>query len=162
MGAEEMEKQGELKLSPMEIKALELIIKAGEQGLLQQDLWKLLGIDSREGSRITLKLLKKKLIHREPVVVRGRRTYLLRALVKSIPKEGEEIQSARIPKPVNLDLKVKLDTVIEIPCFTCPYLETCGVGQLRDPTKCPKLTMWLMRKVRPVRRRVRAVPSQVP
>ena len=41
-----------LKNNKVEKKALQLIIKAGEEGLFQTELWKLLDISSREASRI--------------------------------------------------------------------------------------------------------------
>jgi len=116
------------KLSELESKALEVIKSRGEQGIYQHELWKLLGIDSREGSRLAIRLLKKGLIVREPVVHEGRRTYKL-MLAK--------------PTTTTLKVEVNLDFVITIPCFTCSNLERCHPGGFYDPVNCPKLNHWL-------------------
>ncbi|HIP66252.1 MAG TPA: transcription factor TFIIIC [Pyrodictium sp.] len=122
------ESQSGSKLSELESKALEVIKSRGEQGIYQHELWKLLGIDSREGSRLAIRLLKKGLIVREPVVHEGRRTYKL-MLAK--------------PATTTLKVEVNLDFVVTIPCFTCPNLERCHPGGFYDPVNCPKLNQWL-------------------
>ncbi|ALU11819.1 hypothetical protein EYM_05065 [Ignicoccus islandicus DSM 13165] len=143
----------QITLSENEKKALKLIIEAGEEGLLQQDLWKMLGIDSRDGSRIALRLAKKKLIYRELVTIKGRKTYRLTALVDKIPEEEEEKKEEksetkyvrRPPRPVRLNVKVSMKLVSTVPCATCPNLQRCAKGQFYDPTKCKKLNQWLQR-----------------
>jgi hypothetical protein len=145
----------QVTLSELEKKALKLIIEAGEEGLLQQDLWKMLGIDSRDGSRIALRLAKKRLIYRELVNIRGRKTYRLTALVDRLPEEEKEEEEKKTeeekevkyvrktPRPIRLDVKVSMKLVSTIPCTTCPHLDKCAEGQFYDPTKCMKLTQWL-------------------
>ncbi len=151
----------QVTLSELEKKALKLIIEAGEEGLLQQDLWKLLGIDSRDGSRIALRLAKKRLIYRELVSIRGRKTYRLTALVDKLPEEEEEKKEEekkeaeegerkyvrKPPRPIKLNVKVSMKTVTTIPCATCPNLSRCAPGQFYDPANCPILTQWLHKKV---------------
>ena len=117
------------RMTPLEKRAYELILSAGEKGILQSDLWRLLGIDSREGSRIALKLVKKGLIERESVVHNGRKTY--RLIVKR----------AVLPK-------IDVDDVMDIPCFTCPMYNRCGGGSLLSPASCKLLTEWLLNEVR--------------
>ena len=119
-------------LSELEQRALELIKSRGEEGIYQHELWKLLGIDSREGSRLALRLYKKGLIVREPAVHKGHRTYKL-YLAKPA--------ATTAPQAVKLD--ISLDLVMSVPCFTCPYLEECYVGGFHDPHKCPRLAAWL-------------------
>ena len=147
----------QVTLSELEKKALKLIIEAGEEGLLQQDLWKLLGIDSRDGSRIALRLAKKRLIYRELVSIKGRKTYRLTALVEKVPeeekeekkevKEEKEVKYVRkTPRPMKLNVKVSMKILNTIPCTTCPHLSKCAPGQFYDPTKCMKLTQWLHKK----------------
>lgn len=87
-----------------------------------------MNIDSREGSRITLQLLKRGLISREPVIHNGRRTYKLYAI-----------------KKYDITLRVNLDTVRDIPCFTCRFFNRCGRGNFYDPRNCRFLTDWLLR-----------------
>jgi hypothetical protein len=43
------------KNSSLEQKALKLVYDAGEKGILQSELWKELGVSSREGSRMAKK-----------------------------------------------------------------------------------------------------------
>ncbi len=121
-------------LSELEQKALEIIKSRGEEGIYQHELWKLLGIDSREGSRLALRLYKRGLIRREPAVHKGHRTYKL-----YIAKPGTVTV-----KPVELD--VSLNVALEVPCFTCPYLHECYIDGFHDPRKCPRLTAWLRSK----------------
>ncbi|OPX79499.1 MAG: hypothetical protein A4E45_00604 [Methanosaeta sp. PtaB.Bin039] len=52
-------------------------IKSHPEGVLQSDLWKALGIDSRKCSRIVARLLKDRQITREIVSADGIRTYRL-------------------------------------------------------------------------------------
>ncbi len=125
---EEGRETGSSRLSSLEEKALEIIRSRGDEGIYQYELWKLLGLDSREGSRLALRLLKKGLIVRKPAVHNGRRTYKL-----------------YIAKPVKEEVKVSVDfgSFLEIPCFTCPHLERCYRGGFYDPVKCPVLRSWL-------------------
>ena len=157
-----MSSNNKVTLSELEKKALKLIIEAGDEGLLQQDLWKLLGIDSRDGSRIALRLAKKRLIYRELVSIKGRKTYRLTALVDKIPEEEEEKKKEeekkekaeeeevkyirKAPRPIKLNVKVSTKILATIPCSTCPHLTKCAPGQFYDPTKCVKLTQWLHKK----------------
>ena len=106
-------------------KALEIIRRAGPEGILQRDLWKLLNVSSREGSRIALALEKKGLIIREPVVQDRWKTFRLIA--------------------VSNDLKVSLETVTGCPCFSCMNLTRCGSGQPISPENCEDLTEWLLK-----------------
>jgi len=142
-----------LNLTELERKALKLIIEAGKEGLLQQDLWKKLNIDSRDGSRIALRLAKKKLIHRELVTVKGRKTYRLTALVDEVPEPEEEKEEEkketkyerRVPRSIKLDVKVRMGLVAKIPCASCPHANRCGPGNFFDPATCSKLNLWLIK-----------------
>ncbi len=116
------------KMTPLEKKAYEIIVKAGDKGVLQSDLWKLLGVDSREGSRIAIRLAKKGFIHREPVIKDGRKTFRLLAKIKAPPP-------------------VKVDDVIDVPCFTCMDYNKCNAGSFLNPATCRKLTEWILEEV---------------
>ncbi len=120
------------RLSELEARALEIIRDRGDEGIYQHELWKLLGIDSREGSRLALRLLKKGFIVREPVVHNGHRTYRL-MLAKPMQRGA-----AAAPEIV-----VSLNMALEVPCFTCPHLERCHEGGYFSPSVCPVLSKWL-------------------
>lgn len=123
-------------LEEIEARALELIKERGDEGIYQHELWKLLGLDSREGSRLALRLLKKGLIVREPTVHNGRRTYKL-FLAKQVKKR---------PK-----ISVKIGSALEIPCFTCKNIDKCHNGGFYDPSTCPILAAWLNSKINRLR-----------
>ncbi len=107
----------------LESKILEIIKSKTEKegGVIQSTLWSTLGIDNREGTKIVLGLVRKGLIKREPVTFKGRRTY---KLIYS------PIKSAK------LNIVVKLNPVMHIPCFTCRELLRCGMGGYYNPYKC--------------------------
>jgi len=76
------------KNNDLERKALKLVVDAGEEGILQSDLWKSLDVTSREGSRISLKFAEKEVIERRKVLHNGRWTYKLFNLTKYVSLES--------------------------------------------------------------------------
>jgi len=111
------------KSNNLEQRALQIIINAGSNGLLQSELWKRLGASSREGSRIALKLESKGLIRREKELRNGRWTYRL------YPR--------RLP--------ASIDSIVDCPCMMCPDSSKCGPTGSITPQNCEKLTEWLFR-----------------
>ncbi len=105
----------------IEKEALKTILEAGEEGILQSELWKKLGVSSREGSRIARKFEEKGKISRERVLSNGRYTY--RLVFKKVP--------------------VTLDSVKDVPCLVCEEIDKCFPGGTFDPTTCLKLTNWI-------------------
>jgi DNA-binding MarR family transcriptional regulator len=95
------------------------VISDQEEGVYQNQLWKLLEIDSRKCSRIVSKLLDENLITREPAVSNGARTYLLK--VKEEEKPAFELLMAG---------------EVFSPCAGCR--DAC------QPEMCDKLTYWVM------------------
>jgi hypothetical protein len=110
-----------------EQKALKLIIEAGEEGLLQSNLWKLLDVNSREGSRIAKKFEEKGKIIRVKVLEGGRWSYKL--FFKKEP--------------------VTLESVEGCPCLICPEVDKCFRGGSQDPTTCLDLTAWIDPRISP-------------
>jgi len=96
-----------------------------EGGVIQSLLWGMLGVDNREGTKAVLSLVRKGLIKREPIIYKGRRTYKL-------------IYNPTIIGKVSV--KVSLNPVMNIPCFTCKELYRCGVGGYFNPQKCVLLS----------------------
>ncbi len=109
------------KNNKSEQKALKLIFDAGEEGLLQSELWKLLDVSSREGSRMAKKFEEKGRVYREKVLNNGRWTY------KIFSKKE----------------LVTLDSIEGCPCLTCPDVEKCFSGGAITPTTCLNLTAWI-------------------
>ncbi|MEB3779934.1 MAG: MarR family transcriptional regulator [Desulfurococcales archaeon] len=129
------------QMSNLEKEALNLI--KNSNGILQSELVKELGLDSREGSRLVLRLTKKGLIRREQVSVNGRRTYRL------LPVES---------KPQKASIKINITTILDIPCTTCPYIDQCGPGNFYDPATCPLMDRWLEENANKISRLLRKMP----
>ncbi|MBS7650414.1 MAG: Lrp/AsnC family transcriptional regulator [Candidatus Bathyarchaeia archaeon] len=110
----------------MEQDLLNVLMNAGEEGILQSELWKTVTSDSREGSRAILRLEKKKLIERRKELYEGRWTYRVTA-------------KRRVPK---------VDSIIDVPCAFCEFEDRCGQSSVLSPTKCEKLTIWLINLAR--------------
>ncbi|MEZ0290667.1 MAG: hypothetical protein ABWJ42_06225 [Sulfolobales archaeon] len=100
-------------LPPLERKAFDIISsKSSSGGITQTELWKLLGIDSKEGSRVVLKLLRRGLIIRKETEFNGKRAYVL-----LLPGHGASREL--------LTNQVNMSSVRSIPCFTCSMLYQC-------------------------------------
>ncbi len=119
----------------LEKKALELIKSKGS--ILQSDLWKILNLDSRDGSRLVLKLVKKGMVERELVQVNGRKTYKLTI------KERRIIQRMK-------GLHISLESTLDVPCTTCKFLQQCGPGNFYSPATCTWMDDWLEKNARQV------------
>lgn len=95
--------------------------------IYQSDLWKQLGLGSRDGSRVVVSLLRSKVIKRNKVLYKGRWTYELSAIqdMRIVPDltEIQKIHRSKIMKKskrmtvvINDDLyrKLKIFQAIEI------------------------------------------------
>jgi predicted transcriptional regulator len=109
------------KNNSLEQKALKLVFDAGDKGILQSELWKELGVSSREGSRIAKKFEEKETVIREKVLNDGRWTY--------------KLYSKKEP--------VTQDSVKGCPCLICDEVDKCFRGGTRDPVYCMALTAWI-------------------
>ena len=109
------------KNNNLEQKALKLVFDAGDKGILQSEIWKKLGVSSREGSRMAKKFEEKDKVIREKVLNDGRWTYKLYS--------KKEL--------------VTLDSVKGCPCLICDEVDKCFRGGTRDPVYCMALTAWV-------------------
>jgi len=117
------------EMNPLDRKAFEIISSHSQRGgIVQSELWKMLGVDSKEGSKIVLRLLRRGLITRKEVSYNGRKTYIL---IVAHHSEGSEID-------------IRIDDVIQIPCFTCEYLYLeCGDTSKLNPSSCVKMSNFI-------------------
>jgi hypothetical protein len=99
-----------------------LIIAAGDEGILQRDMWREVGATSRVGSRITLRLEAKNLIKRERELFNGRWTNRIYPTIRHI----------------------NLDSVLDVPCMFCADIQKCEVGSGISASNCEILTQWLL------------------
>lgn len=109
------------KKNDLERKALSLVFEAGSDGLLQSDMWKGLGVTSREGSRLALKFEEKGAVERRKVLHNGRWTYKLFSQTKL----------------------VTLESIKDCPCIVCEGLDKCFDGGQMSPLNCQLLTLWM-------------------
>lgn len=117
-----------MSTSDLEERALRIIKRYDKKGgIIQIELYKKLKISGKEGYRLVLKLLRKGLIKREEVIVNGRKTYRL-TLVKH---------------PLDNIVKVHLNLIMHIPCFTCKELERCALGTYFNPITCSQINDFL-------------------
>ena len=109
------------KNTDLEKQALQIVIDAGEEGILQSEMWKKLGVTSREGSRLALKFEEKEIITRKKVLHSGRWTYKLFSQTKA----------------------VTIDSIADCPCITCSDIDKCFTGGTISPITCQLLHAWI-------------------
>ena len=91
--------------------------------MLQSEFWRALGVDSRRGSNMVRRLVKKGLVRRRRV--KAGRAYTYRLTWVGWPSRAE-VEKAEV--------SLELD---DAPCFLCPSVESCT-----SPT-CAALNRWL-------------------
>ncbi|MEM0452544.1 MAG: Lrp/AsnC family transcriptional regulator [Nitrososphaerota archaeon] len=111
-----------MKMSKLEKRAIKLLLKYEDKGLLQSELWHKLGVTSREGSRIAIKLEKKGIVKRVKEFAKDRWTRRLVPLIR----------------------QVTLDPIKGAPCPSCMYNSVCGRRGTVSPTKCIWLEEWVL------------------
>ena len=105
-------------------KVCEIIADFEEKGMLQSDLWKKLKLNSRDGSRLALRLERRGLISREKILQKGRWTYKL--IIEQAP--------------------IKLESLVDSPCLTCPVEQKCDFENTYpepSPLHCQLIEDWV-------------------
>ncbi|MCS7094209.1 MAG: hypothetical protein NZ988_00130 [Thaumarchaeota archaeon] len=109
------------KISKLEEQAIKLLLERGE-GILQSELWHELGVSSRDGSRIAIKLEKKGLVKRVRILANDRWT------MKLVPQIKRFNPSALFGSP----------------CPLCPFNQNCGPNQSVSPIGCTLIEEWII------------------
>ncbi|MEM4536673.1 MAG: Lrp/AsnC family transcriptional regulator, partial [Nitrososphaerota archaeon] len=115
------------KMSKLEEKAIKLLLKYENRGLLQSELWHKLGVTSREGSRIAIKLEKKGVVKRVKEFAKDRWTRRLVPLIK----------------------QVTLEPIKGAPCPSCIYNNVCGKQGTVSPNTCLWIEEWVTSSTSP-------------
>jgi hypothetical protein len=102
-------------------RAIKIIFEAGDDGIMQSELWKELGVSSREGSRLALRFEEKGSVERRKVLHEGRWSYKLFSKREF----------------------VTMNSIEGCPCMICTDIEKCFESGIRDPVSCQELTSWL-------------------
>ncbi|MEN2974281.1 MAG: hypothetical protein ABDH32_01735 [Candidatus Caldarchaeales archaeon] len=110
------------KISRLEEKAIKLLLKYEDRGLLQSELWHKLGVTSREGSRIAIKLEKKGIVRRVKEFAKDRWTRRLVPLIR----------------------QVTLGPIKGAPCPSCMYNNVCGRRGTVSPNTCIWIEEWVI------------------
>jgi len=108
----------------------DLVLDAGDSGVIQSDLSTMLSLPNREISRICSRLESWGLIRKGECIHEGRRTF--------------RIESTRKPPSLN--------SILGSPCITCPNARVCEESneqeplpyKLMSPQECQQLERWLM------------------
>ncbi|MDG6920117.1 MAG: winged helix-turn-helix transcriptional regulator [Nitrososphaerota archaeon] len=102
-----------------------LVVETGRDGVLQSEIWKELGLTSRDGSRLAIRLERRGLIGRVKVLEDGRWTYKLTPL--RFPTDMASIEKA--------------------PCIVCQYEPKCSIEGEVSPYVCPWIGPWVIQEV---------------
>jgi hypothetical protein len=105
-------------------KVCEIIADFEDKGMLQSDLWKKLKLNSRDGSRLALRLERRGLISREKILQKGRWTYKL--IIEQAP--------------------IKLESLMNSPCLTCTVEQKCDFENAYpepSPLHCQLIEDWV-------------------
>ena len=99
-----------------------LVVERGRDGVLQSEIWKELGLTSRDGSRLAIRLERRGLIGRVKVLEEGRWTYKLTPL--RFPTDMTSIEKA--------------------PCVVCQFEQKCSIEGEISPYVCPLIGPWVI------------------
>jgi len=112
----------EEELVDLTSRVYKLVVERGRDGVLQSEIWKELGLTSRDGSRLAIRLERRGLIGRVKVLEEGRWTYKLTPL--RFPTDMASIEKA--------------------PCIVCQYESKCSVDGEISPYICPWIGPWVI------------------
>ena len=119
----------EEELVDLTSRVYKLVVETGKEGVLQSEIWKELGLTSRDGSRLAIRLERRGLIGRVKVLEEGRWTYKLTPL--RFPTDMASIEKA--------------------PCIVCQYESKCSFDGEISPYVCPWIGPWVVDEMkRPV------------
>jgi predicted DNA-binding transcriptional regulator len=121
-------------------KVYKLVVEHGNEGVLQSELWKELTLTSRDGSRLAIRLERRGMVRREKVLEEGRWTYKLTPL--------------RMP--------VRIRSIEQVPCITCPYESKCSLTGVVSPLSCPWIVEWVLKEYREATAAFGTVPQAAP
>jgi predicted DNA-binding transcriptional regulator len=114
----------EEELVDLTSRVYKLVVERGKDGVLQSEIWKELGLTSRDGSRLAIRLEKRGMIKRVKVLDDGRWTYKLTPL--RLPANISSMESA--------------------PCIVCPVEAKCSITTEVNPFTCPLIGPWVVKE----------------
>ena len=107
-------------------KVCDILAEKESEGMFQSELWKKLKLNSRDGSRLALKLERMGTITREKLLEKGRWTYKL--ILKKTPISTQSIENA--------------------PCLVCPVEQKCSLEGEISPRNCQFIEDWVLAEIK--------------
>ena len=107
-------------------KVYDILAERELDGMLQSELWKKLKLNSRDGSRLALKLERMGTITREKLLEKGRWTYKL--IIKKTPVSTQSIENS--------------------PCLVCPVEQKCTLDGEISPRNCQFIEDWVIAEMK--------------
>ena len=107
-------------------KVYDILAERELDGMLQSELWKKLKLNSRDGSRLALKLERMGTITREKLLEKGRWTYKL--IIKKTPISTQSIENS--------------------PCLVCPVEQKCTLDGEISPRNCQFIEDWVLAEMK--------------
>ena len=114
----------EEELVDLTSRVYKLVVERGKGGVHQSEIWKELGLTSRDGSRLAIRLEKRGMIKRVKVLDDGRWTYKLTPL--RLPANISSMESA--------------------PCIVCPVESMCSPNSDVNPFTCLLIGPWTVKE----------------
>jgi hypothetical protein len=129
----------EEELVDLTSRVYKLVVERGKDGVLQSEIWKELGLTSRDGSRLAIRLERRGLIGRVKVLEDGRWTYKLTPL--RFPTDMASVERA--------------------PCIICQFEAKCSIDGEISPYICPWIGPWAIGEARESRTEQLAEPKVI-
>jgi len=114
-----------LDMNRLIAKVCELLLAKEEKGILQTDVWKKLKLNTKDGSRLSLKMEKMGYITRQKILMNGRWTYTL--FIEKAP--------------------ISFESITDAPCLTCTVEQKCSLeNELPEPSprNCDLIEKWVI------------------
>ena len=114
-----------LDMNRLIAKVCELLLDKEENGILQTDVWKKLKLNTKDGSRLSLKMEKMGYITRQKILKNGRWTYTL--FIEKAP--------------------ISFESITDAPCLTCTVEQKCSLeNELPEPSprNCELIEKWVL------------------
>ena len=130
-----------MELSDIETRILIQIYREGGSAMLK-DIWRALGIKSKSGMPYVNRLERSGLLVKERVSEKKRILYRVRLTDKGLSMV-RQILEAEVPVKRTI-----FEVAEKIPCFYCPYIESCGEVDEIAPEKCELLNKWILERLK--------------
>lgn len=117
----------------VEFKILEEVLSSEKKCAYQFELRKKLNLSNKTLTKVLKKLENEGIIKREKAYRSGRTTYRIIIVNQEL---ALRMLKAKTKEP-------ELNDFTDIPCLSCPYVDSCFEGGYYEPTSCQWLWSWI-------------------